>query len=132
LEEKLGDAGQPRANRAVTVNKPGGNPNRCALCARHAGDVRDWMTINDCCSVSLAAAQQPAQAFRWFCRFSHQKLFFSTCRSPNNRTVLQQHVDFFDRNNDGIIYPSDTFIGADCPARNHSGPMCTLSRGTES
>ncbi len=33
LEDKLGDAGQPRANRAVTVDKPQGNPNRCANAA---------------------------------------------------------------------------------------------------
>lgn len=30
LEDKLGDAGQPRANRAVTIDKPDGNPDRCA------------------------------------------------------------------------------------------------------
>ncbi|KAI8904284.1 caleosin [Gorgonomyces haynaldii] len=32
-------------------------------------------------------------------------------QSPKNRTVLQQHVDFFDRNRDGIITPIETFIG---------------------
>lgn len=29
LENTLGDAGQPRANCAATVDKPEGNPNRC-------------------------------------------------------------------------------------------------------
>jgi len=31
--------------------------------------------------------------------------------SPRNRTVLQQHVDFWDEDKDGIIYPMDTFRG---------------------
>ncbi|KAG2447872.1 hypothetical protein HYH02_007328 [Chlamydomonas schloesseri] len=32
-------------------------------------------------------------------------------RSPADRTVLQQHVMFWDRDNDGVIYPIDTFVG---------------------
>lgn len=58
LEEALGDAGQPRANRAVTVERPEGTPG-----------------------------------------------------SPENRSVLQSHVDFFDTDKDGIIYPWDTYKG---------------------
>ncbi|XP_073046187.1 probable peroxygenase 5 isoform X3 [Primulina eburnea] len=29
----------------------------------------------------------------------------------NNLNVLQKHIMFFDRDNDGIIYPSETFQG---------------------
>jgi len=34
-----------------------------------------------------------------------------TLERPKNKTVLQQHVEFFDTDNDNIIYPLDTFKG---------------------
>lgn len=32
-------------------------------------------------------------------------------RRHSHQTVLQQHCDFFDRDQDGIIWPQDTFVG---------------------
>ncbi|GAA5971979.1 hypothetical protein JCM3765_000617 [Sporobolomyces pararoseus] len=32
-------------------------------------------------------------------------------KEHKNKSVLQQHVSFFDRDNDGIIWPLDTFVG---------------------
>ncbi|KAL4437268.1 hypothetical protein ABPG75_004407 [Micractinium tetrahymenae] len=31
--------------------------------------------------------------------------------SPPNMTVMQQHIAFWDRDNDGILWPSDTYVG---------------------
>ncbi|XP_073065987.1 probable peroxygenase 4 [Primulina eburnea] len=36
---------------------------------------------------------------------------FSSTMENNNLNVLQKHIMFFDRDNDGIIYPSETFQG---------------------
>nr|AEB77763.1 caleosin [Auxenochlorella protothecoides] len=34
-----------------------------------------------------------------------------TYSPPRNLTVMQQHIAFWDRDHDGVIYPHDTFIG---------------------
>ena len=53
---------------------------------------------------------------------SVEKPFGSGKNSPNltkmgtdKRTVMQQHVDFFDRDNDGVISMLDTFLGCVLP-----------------
>ncbi|KAG2492156.1 hypothetical protein HYH03_009647 [Edaphochlamys debaryana] len=58
LDKVMPNPGMPRANKAVSREKPEGDP-----------------------------------------------------RSPADRTVLQQHVMFWDRDNDGVIFPYDTFVG---------------------
>ncbi|EFJ40618.1 hypothetical protein VOLCADRAFT_69295 [Volvox carteri f. nagariensis] len=58
LDKYIPNPGMPRANKAVSREKPDGDP-----------------------------------------------------RSPTNRTVLQQHVMFWDRDSDGVIWPIDTFVG---------------------
>ncbi|KAL6709850.1 hypothetical protein ACN47E_000635 [Coniothyrium glycines] len=49
---------------------------------------------------AAASAQAPEGTLKddWVQRHAHQ-------------TVLQQHCDFFDRDHDGVLWPSDTFIG---------------------
>jgi peroxygenase len=32
-------------------------------------------------------------------------------RKHNDYTVMQQHVAYFDRNGDGVIYPNETYEG---------------------
>ncbi|GIL80563.1 hypothetical protein Vretimale_16017 [Volvox reticuliferus] len=58
LDKYIANPGMPRANKAISKEKPNGDP-----------------------------------------------------RAPANRTVLQQHVMFWDRDNDGVITMADTFVG---------------------
>ncbi|WOK91934.1 hypothetical protein Cni_G00625 [Canna indica] len=38
-------------------------------------------------------------------------LIFATGSKAEEQSALQKHVSFFDKNNDGIIYPSETYNG---------------------
>jgi peroxygenase len=49
-----------------------------------------------------------------------------------HQTVLEQHVNYWDRDNDGVIWPMDTFRGfreLGCVAMSFSSRMTVLRRG---
>lgn len=43
--------------------------------------------------------------------YGHIAVFLSLTLHTIFQSVLQQHVIFWDRDNDGVIWPTDTFIG---------------------
>lgn len=59
-------------------------------------------------SVRREARPTAKNCLTWYA--AYRRLFLS--RSDNCiKTVLQQHVNFFDKDNDRVIWPLDTFYG---------------------
>ena len=95
VEATTSGTSAPLACAMQSIALPFGcRPNHCPVLQRIACTACAW---NSKQALVRAEARQPE---KWRC-----------APSPNNRTVLQQHVDFFDRDNDGIITVWDTYVG---------------------
>lgn len=71
--------------------------------------IKEAPITSECPPPSMAGINQPSmpRATRAISREKPE----GDDRSPNNKTVLQQHMAFWDRNDKGVIWPWDTYVG---------------------
>lgn len=114
LEKTVRNPGIARANCCPTKDTPNGaDPSARSTFWRSAVFMAPALSFDQTCLGPLViTALQYTQAGRSAADLSIL-LFPAGGDNPSNRTVLQQHCDFWDEDKDGIIYPMDTYRSAD-------------------
>lgn len=104
LDNFVKNPGVARVNVAPSKEKPEGIFS-CISYIRHRAANASPAAVQRS-PVHITACTCTASALRTHLDL---RLCFEGGDSPRNRTVLQQHCDFWDEDKDGVIYPLDTY-----------------------